>query len=120
VNTRLARAAALTAALFLGALSCGKAPLKSLPPAKAPVRVAQTYTIRIEDMKFEPASLTVHVGDTVVWQNDDMVPHTAVGPGFTSPTIPADQSYTWKAGQAGSFPYVCTLHPMMSGSVTVE
>jgi plastocyanin len=82
--------------------------------------VAQTYTVTIEDMKFRPASLTIHPGDTVVWQNDAMVPHNVIGPGFTSPTIPADQSFTWKAGQAGSFPYVCTLHPGMSGSVTVQ
>ena len=37
----------------------------------------QTHTVAIRELKFQPAVLTVKVGDTVEWKNDDIVPHTA-------------------------------------------
>ena len=49
---------------------------------------AATQTVTIEGMKFQPASVTVKRGDTVVWQNKDVVPHTATAAGkFDSKNI---------------------------------
>lgn len=81
---------------------------------------SRTVTVHIADMKFTPAHLVIHPGDTVVWQNDDLVPHSVVGGGFMSPNIPAGKTYRWTASQQGTFPYICTLHPVMKGQVTVK
>ena len=60
-------------------------------------------------------------GDTVVWVNKDPFPHTATAKGrFDSGSIPASKSWKWKAGKAGDYPYICTLHPNMTGTINVE
>ena len=82
---------------------------------------AATQTVTIEGMKFQPASVTVKRGDTVVWQNKDVVPHTATAAGkFDSKNLDAGRSWTWTAGAAGRYDYVCTYHPGMKGTVVVE
>lgn len=83
--------------------------------------LAETHVVTIEDMKFSPAALTVERGDTVVFRNKDMVPHTATAAGhFDSRNIAAGQSWTWKADKAGAFDYVCTYHLGMKGKVAVR
>jgi plastocyanin len=44
-------------------------------------------TVEIREFKFEPETLTVHEGDTVVWKNDEIVPHTATAVSTPSVTI---------------------------------
>lgn len=81
-----------------------------------------THTVMIEGMKFSPETLTVKHGDTVVWINKDMVPHTATSEkgGFDSQMIAAGDSWKFVASKAGKFPYSCTFHPTMNGTLTVE
>jgi plastocyanin len=82
---------------------------------------AETQTVTIEGMKFQPASVTVKPGDTVVWQNKDVVPHTATAAGkFDSKNMANGQKWTWTAGAKGRYDYVCTYHPGMNGTVVVE
>jgi len=86
-----------------------------------PVAAAQTRTISIEGMQFAPASFTVKQGDTVVWENRDMVPHTATARGaFDSGPIAAGKTWRLVAKKAGRFEYVCTLHPTMKATLVVE
>lgn len=52
----------------------------------------KTYQVEIRGMQFVPASLTVKVGDTVVWTNHDVLPHTVTAAGaFDSQAIAAGQ-----------------------------
>jgi plastocyanin len=82
---------------------------------------AETHTVTMEGMKFQPASVTVKSGDTVVWQNKDVVPHTATAAGkFDSKNMASGQKWTWIAGAKGRYDYVCTYHPGMNGTVVVE
>ena len=82
---------------------------------------AATQTVTIEGMKFQPASVTVKPGDKIVWQNKDVVPHTATAAGkFDSKNMDGGQSWTWTAGAKGRYDYVCTYHPGMNGTVVVE
>jgi len=82
---------------------------------------AETQTVTIEGMKFQPATVTVKRGDKIVWQNKDVVPHTATAAGkFDSKNIDARQSWTWTVGAKGNYDYVCTYHPGMKGTVVVE
>jgi plastocyanin len=82
---------------------------------------AARHTVVIEGMQFVPATLTVKRGDTVVWVNKDLVPHTATSAGsFDSRTIAANASWSHAARKAGRFDYLCTLHPMMKATLVVE
>lgn len=87
-------------------------------PALAP---AATHTVVIEGMKFQPAEITVKRGDKVVWENKDVVPHTATAKGhFDSGPISSGKRFTWVAKAPGSTAYVCAYHPGMQGKVTVK
>lgn len=81
-----------------------------------------THAVEIEAMKFSPATLEVMAGDTVIWKNKDAFPHnvTAENKGFHSADIQSGQSWKFKAGSKGVFPYVCTLHPGMKAVLTVK
>jgi len=87
--------------------------------SKAPTR----HTIEIRGMEFHPAELTVAVGDTIVWINRDIVPHTATASGRTKwDTRPLSQGQIglYVARRAGTTSYVCTLHPTMHGTLIVK
>ena len=93
-----------------------------LGDARRSAAVATTYTVAIDGVTFVPATLTVKVGDTVVWVNQDPFPHTVVSQtgGFDSHDMAPGQSWSYRAARAGVFPYRCTLHPTMHATLTVE
>ncbi|MBP2029103.1 plastocyanin [Methanohalophilus levihalophilus] len=78
--------------------------------------------VAIEDFKFVPESVTITTGDTVMWTNFDSAPHTATGNEgeFDSGTLQTDESFSFTFEEAGSFDYICTIHPSMEGVVIVE
>ena len=81
----------------------------------------QTHTVTIENLRFEPQTLTVKRGDRVVWANKDLVPHTAtVAKGFDSHSIAANTSWSYTARTPGRYDYRCTFHPMMKATLVVE
>ena len=83
--------------------------------ASAPA-IAETHTVVIDGMQFQPATLAVRRGDTVVWHNKDLVPHTAtVKGGFDS-----GKQWRWTVRGDGRIDYICTYHPAMKGSLTVR
>jgi plastocyanin len=83
-------------------------------------------TVVIRDSKFEPATVTVHVGDTVEWKNDGIVPHTATAdggaqkPAFDSGTIRKGTAWRYVARKKGTYHYTCTFHPNMKGKLIVQ
>lgn len=87
----------------------------------APV-AAKTHTVVMEGTSFMPETVTVRRGDTVVWKNHDPFPHTATSreAGFDSRSIGANKSWRYIARKAGTFPYVCTLHPTMKGTLIIQ
>ncbi|MEO8484486.1 MAG: cupredoxin family copper-binding protein [Acidobacteriota bacterium] len=105
------RAGALLALAVCGLMGCGH------PARPQPV----THTVTIDAVHFQPATITVRVGDTVVWVNKDPFPHTvtAASGNLSSPDIGASDSWRWTATSAGDLPYVCKYHPTMTGTVTV-
>jgi plastocyanin len=93
------------------------AALSGLPLAA----LADTHVVTVEGMAFVPASITVRRGDTVVWKNTDLTPHTATAQGrFDSGNIAPQASWTWKAQEPGRLPYVCLYHLGMKGEVIVQ
>jgi len=78
--------------------------------------------VAIENFAFNPATVEISVGDTVMWTNFDSAPHTATGNEgeFDSGTLQTDQSFSFTFEEAGDFDYICTIHPSMEGVVVVE
>jgi plastocyanin len=76
-----------------------------------------------EDIAFNPAEVTVSVGDTVTWTNNDSVGHDVTADSFSSGDpggmAPGD-TFEQTFDEAGTFDYVCTVHPGMEGTVVVE
>ena len=87
----------------------------------APSRAHRTHTVTMAGMQFTPASLSVTRGDTVIWVNKDLVPHTATATNgaFDSGTIPANGTWRHKVSRTGDLQYVCAFHPTMTGALRV-
>ncbi|AIJ11215.1 cupredoxin domain-containing protein [Streptomyces lividans] len=80
--------------------------------------------VTIKDFTFEPASLTVSPGAKVTVVNKDSTTHTLTaskGGSFDTGDIAPGKSATFTApSTAGDFPYACTIHPFMKGTLTVQ
>lgn len=103
------------------AIAAGVIVCAGCAPADQPPR-PQTHTVTIEGFRFQPQSVTVTSGDTIVWVNKDLVPHTATSKagGFDSALIQADKSWRFTVREKGDFAYVCTLHPTMTAMLRVQ
>lgn len=98
-----------------------RAALLLLAPALPCVALADTHTIRMENMQFVPAVVTVQRGDTLVWQNADLVPHTATAKArFDSGLIAAGKSWQQAAPAPGSYDVICSFHPGMKARLVVK
>ncbi|MGX9791754.1 cupredoxin domain-containing protein [Mycobacterium sp. MMS18-G62] len=102
-------------------------PSMQSPPASAPATGADSpapqggTAVSISDFKFNPATLTVPVGATVTWTNKDEEPHTVAGKdgSFHSPGMDTNGTYSFTFMTPGSYDYVCSIHPFMTGTVVV-
>jgi plastocyanin len=79
--------------------------------------------VAMKDIKFVPASVTVSKGGTVSWKNEETAPHDVTADDFKSGAAGGMKQgdtfeHTFKS--AGSFDYVCTVHPGMEGTVEVK
>jgi plastocyanin len=79
--------------------------------------------VTMEGIEFRPAEITVAAGDTVTWTNNDSAGHDVTGDDFESGEpggIAQGDTFEHTFEEAGTFDYVCTVHPGMEGTVTVE
>lgn len=79
----------------------------------------QTQEVAIENFSFNPATLNIDKGTTVVWTNKDQVPHNVVADDFASPTLNPGDTFTYTFNSDGTFSYKCTFHPQMKAFVIV-
>lgn len=90
--------------------------------AAAP-KAAAAHTVQIENYAFAPKSLTINVGDTVTWTNEDTAPHTVTtssGPAkISSANLSKGQSFSYTFTKAGTYAYYCAVHPDMTATITV-
>jgi len=103
----------MAATLLLMAASPGSS-------AKAPQPTSAE--VKVDNFSFGPASLTVAVGTTVTWTNRDDIPHTVVSTDkvFKSKVLDTDEKFSFTFDKAGTYPYFCSIHPKMTGSVVVQ
>lgn len=109
----------LVVALAMGVVAFAGA--RAAPHSPAPI--PGKHVIEIRGMAFQPAELTVTRGDTVVWINRDIVPHTATTSGkrgWDAGTLSQAENGRVVLRDAGTVHYVCQLHPTMRGTLIVR
>lgn len=82
-------------------------------------------TVMIQGFKFAPAALVVKVGTTVTWTNRDTDAHTVTSQGgnggpLASSALSTGESYSYTFTKPGTYSYLCTIHPFMTATVTVN
>ena len=112
-----------------GGTSVGMPGMSNMPGMPMPQATTNTpaappvagTAVSITNFAFTPATLTVKVGETVTWTNKDEEPHNVVaGDGsFRSPGMDSNGTYSYTFTKAGSFDYICGIHPFMHGTVVV-
>jgi plastocyanin len=97
------------------------APSVPSPSTTRKAHSASSTSVTMGDFFFSAASVTVHVGDTVTWHNSGQAPHTATANdgSFDTGTINAGGSGSHTFNSAGTFSYICTIHPQMKGTIRV-
>ena len=116
----IGRGAATFAASFCGVLVTILC-LSAAWPVLAKV-AARTHIVAMEGMKFSPAILRIQAGDTIIFKNNGLVPHTATAKQhavFDSGIIKPGESWTFVPKFHATTSYVCTFHPMMEGRIEI-
>jgi plastocyanin len=106
---------ALAAAISLLAVSgCGR--------IIADAEAADVISISAQNFMFSPVTLTVKSGSTVTWTNRDEEAHTVVSDSglFRSGALDTKDSFSFKFEKAGTYHYLCSIHPKMLGTVVVQ
>jgi plastocyanin len=78
--------------------------------------------IGIDNFQFTPPTLEVKAGTRVAWVNDDDVPHliaSSTGKFKSSQLLDTGGRFELTLAKAGTYPYFCSLHPMMQGTIVV-
>jgi plastocyanin len=83
---------------------------------------AAAADVKIDNFVFGPQTLTVPVGTTVTWTNHDDIPHTVVSTEgvFKSKVRDTDEKFSYTFTKPGTYPYYCSVHPKMTGTIVVK
>jgi plastocyanin len=79
--------------------------------------------IKMQNIQFDPKDVTVKVGQKVTWTNDDSVDHNVTaqsGADFKSKDFGNGATFSFTPDKAGTIKYVCTIHPGMTATLTVQ
>ncbi|MEO6121314.1 MAG: plastocyanin/azurin family copper-binding protein [Acidimicrobiales bacterium] len=101
---------------------CGGSDTTDATDSGDPAEGVDGPTVVLRDIAFSPETLSVDQGATVTWVFDDRgIPHNVVAndKSFESETKDSGR-FTHTFDSAGSFAYVCTIHPKMKGTVKVR
>ena len=132
--TRLTSVLLACTALALVAAGCGSsnnsssgssssASTSTKAPASTSSSSGNEVVIKMQNIQFDPKSVTVKVGQKVKWVNEDGVAHDVVsqsGETIKSSTFGHGGTFEFTPKKAGEIKYVCTIHPGMDGTLTVQ
>lgn len=88
-------------------------------PERKPI--PKSYTVEIKAMQFQPATLSVQKGDTVLFVNHDMLVHNVTEEktkAWASSSLSPGDSYKMVVNESSD--YYCSLHPVMKGKLAAE
>jgi plastocyanin len=118
------RKLSLLCSLAIGLLllaSCGSSTTTSTP---TPTTMPAEQVVNIKDFRFDPDPILIVNGTTLTWINQDTVNHQILfdgGPLISmSPILKPGDSWRGTFLETGDFPYSCTVHPTMKGTVSVR
>jgi plastocyanin len=121
--------ASMLAPLASGTGCPGEEPAPAPPAAAAPGAPAamamgghSTIDITMSGLAYSPAAITVAPGSTVKWTNMEDAPHTITSKGggmLKSKTLQKGGSFSFQFATPGVYAYYCTVHPNMTGTVSV-
>jgi plastocyanin len=109
---------AATVAVAL-ALIPGSTPLLAV---SAGDKAAAGASVKIDNFSFGPADVSVPVGTTVTWINNDDVPHVVASDEklFKSKALDTDDHFSFTFTKPGTYAYYCAIHPKMTAKVVVH
>jgi plastocyanin len=83
---------------------------------------ASTAEVKIDNFSFGPAVTKISAGTTVTWINRDDIPHTVASTekAFKSKVMDTDEKFSYTFSKPGTYPYFCSIHPKMTGTVEVQ
>jgi plastocyanin len=84
---------------------------------------ADAAQVSIKDFAYNPDPVTIKVGQSVTWTNEDSAPHTATAKDrdvLQSGTLNQGESFTQVFDTPGTYEYFCEFHPNMKGTIVVE
>jgi len=120
----------LVIAGLLAAASCGTSSTTtpgtgaqtSPPPGGTTGPDFKPAAVTIQDFAFSPATITVAIGTTVTWTNEDSATHTVTSKTglFNSGELSNGASFSYTFTAAGDYEYYCSIHPSMVGHVIVK
>src|SRR6266581_5454931 len=113
---RMAAAATATAFVFAFGGACGGGKSSSTSTPTSTAAPGASATVLAKNLKFSPKTVSVKVGGKVTWQFEDTQAHNVLGDGLKSPTMTSG-SWLFTFTKAGSYHYLCTIHPFMKGTV---
>ncbi len=107
---------------FLPACSGGYGAPNPTTTSKTFAPAPSGNSVSISGFAFSPASLTVSVGTTVTWTNNDSTTHTVTSDSgaFSSGNLANGKTYSYKFTTAGTYAYHCSIHSYMKGTVIVQ
>lgn len=118
--------AVITPSLILVGAGCSSSvttnDITSTPNATSTTQTGNQVSSTISNFSFQPKTITIKVGDTVTWKNNDSAAHTVTADNgsFDSGSIGRGGTYSRTFTQTGTYPYYCSLHPNMTGTVIVQ
>jgi len=112
---------ALLSATAVLVAACSDARIGATTTSAPPATGADRYEVVIDSFAFTPAEITVPVGATVTWVNRHAANHNVVADDgtFASPLFGRGESYSFAFTDPGEYPYICTIHPAMRGTIIV-
>ena len=94
----------------------------SVLPSEEATLSAQRVEVMISNLSFQPASITVGRGSTIVWRNQDTVAHTVIAEdgSFSSGTIVAGDTFEQRFEKVKTYTYSCGVYPEIKGTIIVK
>ena len=111
--TSLGTAAVLAVAVLLGVMSS---------PMVAGESLRQSHTVQIHNLRFSPSELVVAPGDTIVWVNKDLIPHTITADDRSWDSERLNMNDRWEivVHEGMRETYFCRYHPSMTGRLLIR
>ncbi|MBV9115067.1 MAG: cupredoxin family copper-binding protein [Hyphomicrobiales bacterium] len=103
-------------------VNCARGALIAIALMGASAVMAADMPVSIDNFVFTPAEAQVSVGTTVVWTNNDDIPHTVVDADhkYKSSALDTGDKFSHTFTEPGTFEYFCSLHPHMTGKIIVK